>query len=41
VHGLDNLYVMDASVMPTSAATHTMMPIMVMADRAVHRLLPG
>ena len=39
VHGLDNLYVMDASVMPTSAATHTMMPIMVMADRAVHRML--
>ena len=39
VHGLDNVYVMDSSVMPTSAATHTMMPIMVMADRAVHRLL--
>jgi len=39
VHGLDNLYVMDSSVMPTSAATHTMMPIMVMADRAVHRML--
>jgi choline dehydrogenase-like flavoprotein len=39
VHGLDNLYVMDASVMPTSASTHTMIPIMVMADRAVHRML--
>jgi choline dehydrogenase-like flavoprotein len=39
VHGLDNVYVMDASVMPTSASTHIMMPIMVMADRAVHRML--
>jgi len=39
VHGLDNLYVMDSSVMPSSAATHVMMPIMVMADRAVHRML--
>jgi len=39
VHGLDNVFVMDASIMPTSAATHTMIPIMVMADRAVHRML--
>jgi choline dehydrogenase-like flavoprotein len=39
VHGFDNLYVMDSSVMPTSAATHVMIPIMVMADRAVHRML--
>lgn len=39
VHGLDNVYVMDASVMPTSASTHIMIPIMVMADRAVHRML--
>ena len=39
VHGLDNVYVMDASIMPTTAATHTMIPIMVMADRAVHRML--
>ena len=39
VHGLKNLYVMDASVMPSSASTHVMIPIMVMADRAVHRML--
>jgi choline dehydrogenase-like flavoprotein len=39
VHGLDNVYVMDGSVMPTSASTHVMIPIMVMADRAVHRML--
>jgi choline dehydrogenase-like flavoprotein len=39
VHGLANLYVVDASVMPTSASTHTMLPIMAMADRAAHRML--
>ncbi len=39
VHTLDNVYVMDGSVMPTTASTHTMIPIMVAADRAVHRLL--
>jgi choline dehydrogenase-like flavoprotein len=39
VHGLKNLYVMDASFMPTSASTHIMVPIMVMADRAVHLML--
>ena len=39
VHGLDNLYVMDSSVMPSSASTHVMIAIMVMADRAVHRIL--
>ena len=41
VHGRENVYVMDASIMPTTAATHTMIPIMVMADRAVHRMLDG
>jgi hypothetical protein len=30
---------MDGSVMPTSASTHTMIPIMVAADFAVHRML--
>ena len=39
VHTLDNVYVMDASVFPTSAATHTMLPIMLVTDRAVHRML--
>jgi choline dehydrogenase-like flavoprotein len=39
VHGLENVYVMDGSVMPTSASTHTMIPIMVAADFAVHRML--
>jgi len=39
LHTDDNIYVMDASVMPTSASTHIMIPIMVMADRAVHRML--
>lgn len=39
LHTGDNIYVMDASVMPTSASTHIMLPIMVMADRAVHRML--
>jgi len=39
VHGLENVYVMDGSIMPTSAATHTMIPIMAAADFAVHRML--
>jgi choline dehydrogenase-like flavoprotein len=39
VHGVDNVYVMDGSVMPTSAATHTMIPIMAAADFAIHRML--
>lgn len=39
LHTGDNIYVMDASVMPTSASTHVMMPIMVAADFAVHRML--
>ena len=39
LHTGDNIYVMDASVMPSSASTHIMMPIMVIVDRAVHRML--
>jgi len=39
VHGVPDLYVVDASVMPTTASTHTMIPIMTLADRAAHRLL--
>lgn len=39
VHGFEDLYVVDASVMPTTASTHTMIPIMAMADRAAHRML--
>lgn len=39
LHTGDNIYVMDASIMPTSASTHVMIPIMVAADFAVHRML--
>lgn len=39
LHTGDNIYVMDASVMPSSASTHVMLPIMVAADFAVHRML--
>jgi choline dehydrogenase-like flavoprotein len=39
LHTGDDIYVMDASVMPSSASTHVMLPIMVVADRAVHRML--
>jgi len=39
VHGIPDLYVVDASVMPTTASTHTMIPIMTLADRAAHRML--
>jgi len=39
VHGLGELYVVDASVHPTTASTHTMVPIMTLADRAAHRML--
>jgi len=39
LHTGDNIYVMDASVMPSSASTHVMLPIMVVADRAIHRML--
>ncbi|GAA0687776.1 GMC family oxidoreductase [Marinobacterium maritimum] len=41
LHNLDNIYVVDGSVMPTTASTHTMIPIMVMADRAMHKLAQG
>lgn len=39
LHTEDIIYVTDASVMPTSASTHTMLPIMAMADYAVHKML--
>jgi len=39
LHTGDNIYIMDSSVMPTSASTHVMIPIMVAADFAVHRML--
>jgi len=39
VHGAPGLYVVDASVFPTSASTHTMIPVMTFADRAVRRML--
>jgi choline dehydrogenase-like flavoprotein len=39
LHTGDNIYVMDASIMPSSASTHVMLPIMVAADYAVHRML--
>lgn len=39
LHTLPNVYVVDASVMPTTASTHTMIPIMTFADRAAHRML--
>ncbi|MCA9773058.1 MAG: GMC family oxidoreductase N-terminal domain-containing protein, partial [Myxococcales bacterium] len=39
VHGHRGLFVMDASVFPTSASTHTMIPIMAMMDLAAQRLV--
>lgn len=39
VHGHPGLFVMDASVFPTSASTHTMIPIMAVMDLAARRLL--
>ncbi|MCB9758338.1 MAG: GMC family oxidoreductase [Alphaproteobacteria bacterium] len=39
VHGLDNLQVLDASVFPTSAASHTMLPVMTMAWLGAHERL--
>ncbi len=39
LHTMPNVYVVDGSVMPTTAATHTMIPIMTLADRAAHRML--
>ncbi len=38
VHGHKGLYVMDASVMPTTASTHTMIPTLAMTDMAMRRL---
>ncbi|NVK41462.1 MAG: GMC family oxidoreductase [Oceanospirillaceae bacterium] len=38
LHNLDNIYIVDGSVMPTTASTHTMIPIMVMSDRIMHKL---
>lgn len=39
LHTGDDIYVMDASIMPSSASTHIMIPIMIAADFAVHRML--
>ncbi len=39
VHGTDGLYVADASVFPTTASSHTMLPVMSMADLAATRFL--
>ncbi len=39
VHGTDNLMVVDASVFPTSASSHTMMPVMAMSWLATRELL--
>ncbi|MBR9865492.1 MAG: GMC family oxidoreductase [Oceanospirillales bacterium] len=41
LHNLDNIYIVDGSIMPTTASTHTMIPIMVMSDRAMHKLAHG
>jgi choline dehydrogenase-like flavoprotein len=41
LHSAPEVYVVDASVMPTTASTHTMIPIMTLADRAAHRMLEG
>ncbi|MBI2570857.1 MAG: GMC family oxidoreductase [Candidatus Schekmanbacteria bacterium] len=38
-HFVRNLFVIDASIFPSTSSTHTMIPTMVMADRAAHRLL--
>ena len=39
VHGVDNLQVLDASVFPTSASSHTMVPVMQVAHLGVAELL--
>lgn len=39
VHGLEQCYVIDGGAMPSTASTHTMIPIMAMADRAMRRML--
>lgn len=38
-HQIPGLYVMDASVFPTTASSHTMLPIMALADMLTHRLV--
>lgn len=38
VHDVPGLYVVDASVMPTTASTHTMIPVMTLAVRAAWRI---
>ena len=37
-HGLEGLWIADASVFPTSASTHTMIPIMAFADLAARSI---
>jgi len=39
VHGMKNLHVIDASIFPTSASSHTMIPIMSFAWLAAHELV--
>ncbi|MBT3219149.1 MAG: hypothetical protein HN348_08665 [Proteobacteria bacterium] len=39
VHGLANLQVLDASIFPTSASTHTMLPVMSFAWLGAKELL--
>jgi choline dehydrogenase-like flavoprotein len=39
VHGMDNLWVMDASVFPTTSSSHTQLPVMTFAHLGVSELL--
>jgi choline dehydrogenase-like flavoprotein len=39
VHGMENLQVLDASVFPTSASTHTMLPVMTFSWLGAHELV--
>jgi choline dehydrogenase-like flavoprotein len=39
VHGVKGVTICDTSLFPSSAATHTMVPAMVMADLIAHHLL--
>ncbi len=41
MHNLENIYIVDGSVMPTTASTHTNIPIMTLSDRAMHKLANG
>jgi choline dehydrogenase-like flavoprotein len=38
VHGAENLWVMDASIFPTTSSTHTMVPVMSYAWLAAHEV---